>query len=66
MIDRKDLRIDVYDSRDETSGASDWAVRVTHVPSGVTAYRSGAGSDPAERKAAVESAIGEIDAEVRG
>jgi protein subunit release factor A len=61
MSGRKDFKIDVYRSRHEGSGASDWAVRVTHISSGITATRQGEGSDAADREAAVESTIKEIE-----
>lgn len=61
MLDRTDLKIDVYRTRDERSGRSDWAVRVTHVPSGTTATRKGEGSTALDRETAIESAIKEIE-----
>jgi len=59
-VERNDLKIDVYRSRDERNGASDWAVRVTHLPSGIMVTRVGEGSDASDREAAAESAIEDI------
>jgi protein subunit release factor A len=61
MVDRNDFKVDVYRSRDEATGASNWAVRVTHVPSGVTAMREGEGSESLDRETAVASAMSEIE-----
>jgi protein subunit release factor A len=64
MVDRNDFRIDVYRSRDEGSGARDWAVRVTHVPSGIMVTREGEGSILSDREKAIDTAIKEIEAQL--
>jgi len=44
-LDRADLKIDVFRSDDQASGASDHAVRVTHIPSGIAAVATGGQSE---------------------
>jgi protein subunit release factor A len=63
MVDRNDLRIDVYRSRDEAAHATG-AVRVTHVPSGIMVTREGEGSTLSDREKAIDTAIKEIEAQL--
>ena len=44
-LDRADLKIDVFRSDDQTSGASDHAVRVTHITSKIAAVATGEQSE---------------------
>ena len=57
MLDERDLKIEVFRSRDHVSGATDRAVRVTHIPSGIVAAVQGGHSEADE----VASAIAEIE-----
>ncbi len=53
VIDSRDLKIDVYSSRDHASGASDSLVRVTHIPSGIVAFSRDKASEAEDRHAAI-------------
>ncbi|HEX6789556.1 MAG TPA: hypothetical protein VF091_09965 [Gaiellaceae bacterium] len=60
-LDPKDLKIEVYRSSGP-DGVVERAIRVTHLPSGLTAVHSGAATEPADKAAA----IAELERKVAG
>jgi protein subunit release factor A len=69
VVNEADLKVDVWRSLGPDK-SGDWAIRLTHIPSGIEASARGdfaAGDDP---KLAIEAArahlVAELDARLRG